>query len=227
MDVTDEEPDETRICRICGIEKSIAVFSNRDRSPQRRRECNTCRNNYAKEMAKLRDPDGSKRLLKARESRALLRQRRITEYLAKNPWPLCRCGCLKPTFFNVYGQLSKTQTLPGHITKVTVTKFDPADYLPNEDVRAAIRKLKTAKGWTWDEMGKAGGVSPHYLRNIGNGTCGQKQGHRREYIVSMLRRMSGMSEPPSAYELKQLAKHQTIYLPDGTQFVRVGVDRTA
>ena len=137
---------------------------------------------------------------RAKARRLELRQERIDEYLARRPAPLCACGCGENVRFN-YESYPSTY-LRGHNAIETKRRqmAEKGGTITADEFRQALRKVKANKGWTWDELARQGGVSPGRIRSL---MFGQQKLVTRDWATDFLRRLAGLSAPPTPYQLKQ------------------------
>jgi hypothetical protein len=68
------------------------------------------------------------------------------------------------------------------------------------EFRAAVRKIKATKGWTWREIGVRGGWGPGRLNGV---MFGRQRWILRDSARVFLRKVAGMPEPLSAWERRQ------------------------
>jgi hypothetical protein len=69
-----------------------------------------------------------------------------------------------------------------------------------DDFRAAVRRIKATKGWTWREMGARGGWGVGRLNGV---MYGDRKWVLEETARVFLRKVAGMPEPLTAWERRQ------------------------
>lgn len=142
--------------------------------------------------------------------------------LRKSEWwgdailPGCRCGCGEmvtmgergPKLYvnREHGLGDKIEAMRVAVVARWVREREAAGNIEIEKFRSAVKKIKKQKGWTWQETADRGGWSLGMLRcymyDRGHKSVGLDIG------VDFLRRLGGMSAPPSTYQ-KRLVRQAT------------------
>lgn len=134
------------------------------------------------------------------------RQRNVEAYLAEHGTaPCCRCGCGELVNFDHDGRPRKYR--PGHNFDIVAYRRElTAAGVPLADFQAAVKKIKLQKGWTWDEVAHRGGISAGHIRRLmfGKGQASVS----RPWATDFLRRLAGLSAPPSTYMLKRMEQEK-------------------
>lgn len=112
--------------------------------------------------------------------------------------------------------LGNLKVAPGNV--VIVKKKKPSVWIPAENVRQTLFKLKQSKGMTTQDMADLAGIS---LRTMQNYFRTEVKNFRREGVEDMFRRFAGVPMPPTEYQLKLINEgYDWVYLPGGARELR-------
>jgi transcriptional regulator with XRE-family HTH domain len=125
--------------------------------------------------------------------------------------PPCACGCGEPTKFSASSGINKYLNRQhvaydkdySVITKLGNDKRQEGN-IPIEDFRAAVKKIKAQKGWSYSEMARRGGQSEGWLSCYMFDDRLQTVG--KDTASLFLRRCAGLPAPPSRFQERQARK---------------------
>lgn len=204
-------------CKKCRNERTM---SRRNADPERARKWK--RDWYARNRFKLKQQRARKRAaLTPEERRARAerrrqwderrRQRRMEAYLAEHgEMPLCACGCGERVKFDSRGN-PRTYAAQNHHMRVSAMRekvikaherrAEELDAIPIDKFRAAVRKVKEDRGWSWRQMAEAGGWNYNHIKS----TMYDKRLKtiNRKIGEDFFKRIQGIPTEPSKYMQRQ------------------------
>lgn len=132
-------------------------------------------------------------------------ERKIAAYLAEHGVPTCECGCGEPVKFR-QDNGKPNRYIMGHHKHNNTAAVAAAlgETIAVEDFRKALRKIKAQKGWTWEEMATAGGISKAHMHSIL--WHSRRQRVRVPWARDFLRRVAGLPAPITMHQERVLLR---------------------